>query len=381
MKKIMIAMSAGDWNGVQHRPHHFMKRASKAGWEVLYLEPPATLLSPLKDKNMLQRWKNWANGPRKIEDNLTVISSPPVLPFGNKYRAINKINQRIISQELKKQLKNYTYSKVDLYSFLPNSVDTLEYIDFDKIIYDCVDDHAAFTGLINEDVVLKMEEELSKSSHALVATAKQLVEDRKNWGEFHLVPNGTEYEHFQPAEKKGNLLCPHDLPDTNKPILGFVGGISDWIDLKSIEEVAKRMPEIQVIMIGPVDTDVENLKKLPNVTFLGPKQYTELPRYIQYFDVCLIPFKINKLTASVNPIKLYEYLSTGKPVVSTPLPEVVVYNDVVHIGNNVEELVQAIRISLTPEENTEEKRNQRQQVAQENSWDSRWEKVMKLING
>ena len=378
MRKLMLAISAGEWEGIQHRPHHFMRRSSKTGWTVIYLEPPATLIAPLKNKDMLIRWKNWWKGLRKVEENLYLLAPPPTLPFGNKIRVINKINQWMIAQSVKRRLKSFKGYQIDLYSFLPNAVDMLPSLPVRKIVYDCVDDHGAFTGLINADVVYQMEKELMRKAHVSFATAKQLMDERKDWSEhFYLIPNGAEYEHFALANKE--LPPPIDLKNVSHPIVGFVGGISDWIDIPLLTAVAKKMPDLSFVFIGPVATNVDELKSLPNVKMLGSKPYQMLPEYIAQFDSCLIPFRINKLTESVNPIKMFEYLSAGKPIVSTPLPEVLAFKQVVEIANNEQEMIDAIRLTIQSQDD-DQIVGRRQEVGKENSWDSRWQLAIQYID-
>ncbi|MBO8129067.1 MAG: glycosyltransferase [Peptococcaceae bacterium] len=381
MERLMLAISAGEWEGIKHRPQHFMQRCARSGWTVIYLEPPATLIAPIKNRKMLKRWKNWFKGLRKVGENLYVLAPPPVLPFGNKYRIVNKINQWWMARTIKKAIKACKTETVDLYTFLPNAVDLLPYFSFHRVIYDCVDDHAAFTGLINAGVVYQMEKELMAEADLSFATAKRLLEDRKDWStHLYLIPNGAEYEHFAAEEKEEKKKeVPADLAGVPHPIAGFVGGISDWVDIPLLTNVAKKMKEVSFVLIGPVSTNVDALKQLPNVKLLGAKPYRQLPRYIRQFDTCLIPFRINKLTESVNPIKLFEYLSAGKPVVSTPLPEVFAYREVVEIAGDEEEMIQAINKTLEPKAREKENVQKRQQVGRENSWDARWQLALHYI--
>jgi glycosyltransferase involved in cell wall biosynthesis len=379
-KKVMVAISAGVWDGAQHRPHHFMKRAAGDGRTVVYVEPPVTLIAPLKNKQLLKSWKKWYNGMQQHEENLYVLSPPPVLPFGNKYRFINKINQWIISFPIKKASRQFG-GVLELYSFLPSSVDLLGKLDFNSVYYDCVDDHASFTGFIKPKLVKELEKELMGVSHVCFATARKLLEDRSEWStNLHLVPNGAEFEHFSKVQEE-TLLTPWDIDEIPKPVVGFIGGISDWIDLKLIEETARALPTFSFVMIGPIDTNISNLRGLENVYFLGSKPYKQLPNYLQEFDICLIPFKINELTKSVNPIKMYEYLSAGKPVISTAMPEVEPYQDVIEVVHSGPEMIEKLIWMMDSKEefHSAEKVNLRQRVGEENSWDARWERVSGLL--
>lgn len=396
MKRLMLTISAGEWEGINHRPHHFMRRCADSGWIVVYLEPPASLVAPLKDKRFLKRWSNWRKGLRQYEANLYVLAPPPVLPFGSKYRTINRLNQRLISRTINRameqlaDLEQLANKDIDVFTFLPSAVDLLPLLKHNRVIYDCVDDHAAFTGLIDAKVVHQMERELMSQADVCFATARKLYEDRKDWSDnFHIIPNGAEFERFACVNGACvNGACvngaavpavPNDIEAVEHPIVGFVGGISDWVDVSLMAAAAEAMPEVNFVLIGPALTDVEALEALNNVYLMGPKPYTSLPGYVRIFDVCLIPFKINKLTESVNPIKMFEYLAAGKPVVSTPLPEVAAFSDVVTLADGVKETVSAIRTALESPAQSEASIRRRQQVAKENSWDARWKAAMDLI--
>jgi glycosyltransferase involved in cell wall biosynthesis len=379
-QKIMVTLSAGNWDGVQHRPHHFMKRAASNGRTIIYIEPPVSLIAPLKNRQLLKSWKRWRAGMQMKKENLYVLTPPPILPFGYKYRIVNKINQWILSKQIRKAT-DHLNSELELYSFLPSSVDLLNKVNFQTVYYDCVDDHASFSGFIKPKLVHQLEKELVELADVCFATAQKLFDDRLDWNtNFHLIPNGAEFEHFSKVQAE-KMLIPWDIEEAEKPVIGFIGGISDWIDLKLIEDTAHELPSYSFVMIGPIDTNISSLKSLKNVYFLGPKPYENLPNYIQSFDVCLIPFKINELTKSVNPIKMYEYLSAGKPVISTPLPEVLQYKDVVEIAETKEEMVREI-LKATKKREPEieyEKVKIRQKIGRENSWDARWEMVSALL--
>lgn len=379
MKRLMLTISAGEWEGINHRPHHFMRRCAASGWTVIYLEPPASLIAPLKDRRFLRRWKNWLRGMRTDSKDIHVVAPPPVFPFGNKYRSINRVNQWLISRTVKKVLRQFSNeAPVDVYSFLPSAVDLLPYINSDRVIYDCVDDHAAFSGLIDAHVIYKMEQDLMARANISFATAKQLYNDRKDWSRnFHVIPNGAEYEFF--AGGRDAAALPEDIAGIKHPVAGFVGGISDWVDVDLIAAVAEELKDVSFVLIGPVLTNVSCLERLGNVKLLGPRPYKILPAYVHTFDVCLIPFKINRLTESVNPIKMFEYLSAGKPVVSTPLPEVIVFKDVVMIADGRQQTVEAIKEALKQSSHTEETVRLRQHTARENSWDARWRTAFTLI--
>jgi glycosyltransferase involved in cell wall biosynthesis len=372
---ILTVMYASEWEGIQHRPHHFAKRyAAKEQTNVLYVEPPVSLLAPLKNRRAAEQWERHRQGVRKQGEGLYVYSLPPVLPFANQYRFVNRRNLKKIARDLERVLTSFHFARLVLYAFLPNAADLVSCIPFDKVIYDCMDDYASFTGLIDPKVVRQMERELIIRSDVCFATANQLLEERKEWNEnFHLVPNGVEYERFSVKPKEPA----EDIRQIDGPVVGFIGTLSDWVDIELMAKVAGKMKHVSFVWVGPSHTNVDSLRSQKNVHLLGPKPYEDLPAYIHHFDVCVIPFKINQLTVNVNPVKMYEYFATGRPVVSAPLPEVKKYEGIVEIAETKEEWVDAIEKALS--EDSVEKSQARKQIAQENSWEARWEKVDGLI--
>jgi glycosyltransferase involved in cell wall biosynthesis len=193
----------------------------------------------------------------------------------------------------------------------------------------------------------EMEIRLIKKADTVFVTADHLYRDKVQFNKnTFLVEHGVDHEHFSQV-LKGELSIPSDMQGIKGPILGFFGLIHEWIDLDLIEYVARAMPEWSIVMIGKCSIDISRFKPYNNVVFLGQKPYESLPAYCRAFDVGLIPFVVNELTINVNPIKLREYLSSGLPVVSTSLPEVEKYHDIVQMAATYEEFVAKVEHILT----------------------------------
>jgi glycosyltransferase involved in cell wall biosynthesis len=218
----------------------------------------------------------------------------------------------------------------------------------EKVVYYCVDDHASFSGY-NRAQVLSDEKELCRRSDLVITTAMALQAAKASWNpNTILVPHGVDYEHFSRAVRE-ELSCPADLAAIPKPRLGFFGLIRDWVDVDLLAQVAQRRTDWHFVMIGDADSNLNigKYRSIPNLHFLGRKPYETLPAYCRHLDIGLIPFKINDLTVAVNPIKLREYLAAGLPVISTPLPEVKLYEKYVEIINSPEAFISAVEKSLS----------------------------------
>ncbi|MBW6518664.1 MAG: polysaccharide pyruvyl transferase family protein [ANME-2 cluster archaeon] len=242
-----------------------------------------------------------------------------------------------------------------------------------KIVYDCMDEHTGFSN-INRNRV-KEEEKLFAESDLLVVSSMHLNKKSKKYRNEKtiLVPNAGDFQYF-------SKLIPNNLlQDMKKPIIGYYGAIAEWFDNEIIEYIAQKRNDWNFVLIGRTfGSDNNILNRLSNVHFLGEKPYTDLTQYLYWFDVCIIPFKLNPLIEATHPVKFYEYLSTGKPVVSTELPELLPYSDLCYIAKDKEDFMTKIDIALQENDSVMEKK--RIQFAENNTWDSRYELLKSNID-
>ena len=240
-----------------------------------------------------------------------------------------------------------------------------------KVVYDCMDYHKGFST--NTFKMVEQEEGLSKIANLVMVSSKKLYHLQKQFNDRVIqVGNGTDFNHFNQL-KPNNLLA--KIP---RPIIGYYGAISDWFDMDLIKQAALSKPDWSFVLIGSTyGASLNGIQGISNIYLLGEKPYEELPGYLYWFDVCCIPFKLNELTEATNPVKLYEYLSAGKPVVATRLPELEAYNHYLYLANGVRDFVSKVEMAL--EENDQERRNQRIEFARENSWDQRFMTIREAV--
>ena len=169
---------------------------------------------------------------------------------------------------------------------------------------------------------------------------------------------------------------PVELAGLKGPVAGYFGAISDWFDPEPIAQLAAMAPQLHIVLIGAVTTNLTGLKAYPNIYFLGEKPYRDLPAYLRCFNVCLIPFKNNELTQATNPVKLYEYLAAGKAVVATDLPEIRQFADVVTVVGNPADFAAAVIRLIQEGDQAAEVRRQRVQLE---SWEQRLAQLKVLL--
>ena len=315
--------------------------------------------------------------PRK---NLYVLT-PLVVPLPAS-RAARRINRMLLIGQLRMALASIRRGPLQIWSFTPDVSYALGRFGEERAVYYCVDDFAGFSGYDRRQV-LADEADLCRRADLVVTTSLALRQAKSPLNpNTILVPHGVDYEHFRHA-LQADLAEPSDLVGIPHPRLGFFGLIRDWVDLDLLAKVARRRGDWHFVLIGDSTVDLGAYRGLPNMHFLGRKPYAQLPAYCKGFDVGLIPFVVNKLTQSVNPIKLREYLAAGLPVVSSPMPEVLACPQKIDIAATVDEFVAKVDAILahTPRQvdQSDRVRRLRSQSVADETWDAKVRRIIKAL--
>jgi len=345
MKNHIICLSTTNYHPLPTRKQNVMSRLRNS--EILYFDPPISVIAPLKDRKTAAYLRKYRKPGERVagHENITVYALPPVLPFFNQYRQINQYNQKRQAAYIRKKMRMHGFGKETvLWCYSPTACDIIEQLPHSAVVYDCVDRHSAYKGHITPAVVDQMERDLAQKATQVFATAAGLQETLvKINPTAMLVPNGAAYEIFSQVQtNKDRLPCPQDMKGLRHPVYGFVGMLQECIDYALLEKLAKQRPQATLFLIGrPLPgVDLSGLRNCPNVVIHGLVPQPELPAYISQMDVCLNVFRTGALSKDVSPLKFYEYLATGKPIVSTREPvQVADFQDVVLIARSAEEFI------------------------------------------
>jgi glycosyltransferase involved in cell wall biosynthesis len=263
---------------------------------------------------------------------------------------------------------------VVLFAYSPVAAPVLRGFPRTAIHYDCADDHVRWWGNTRhmERLNTRLERDLVRRARTVTVTSEALLAKmRRDHDRVFLVPNGVDWEHF--ATPPG--AAPAELSGLPRPILGFVGVKAEYVDWDLVERVAHAQVG-SLVFVGPGRRFGARFAGHPNVHVLGPRPYAELPRYVQAFDVGLIPANRAPAAVAASPSKLFQYLAAGKPVVATDLPELVPHRDVIHVADNADVFVDRIKEAL--EEPTRETAR-RQELARMASWQRRARQILDVI--
>jgi GT2 family glycosyltransferase/glycosyltransferase involved in cell wall biosynthesis len=242
-----------------------------------------------------------------------------------------------------------------------------------RVVYDCMDEWGNFPGIGGE--VLALEEELIQEADLTLATARLLYEKLSpRAARLALVPNGVDLEHYRRYFAEGPVLG-----KVSHPVIGYYGALASWVDVDLLEKIARRFPQATIVLAGGVfDVDLSRIEALPNVRLLGQRPYEEMPQLLWHFDACVIPFLVNDITEATNPVKLYEYLSGGKPVVAPRLQELLPFEEVCYLADGHEEFLAGLEQALA-EPADDPRRQRRRELAAQNDWKRRRVEILESI--
>jgi glycosyltransferase involved in cell wall biosynthesis len=364
----MIIVPKCGWFNTFQRPHHFAKFFRERFFTEVFFELKA----------LPHIGYGFMNEQKSLVDAIHYIR----ILRGDRYKLIRAFNN---------PLKRFQYSRVAKCVFAACdlvytwNVDDVEYLDYcnDKfIIYDAMDDWSAFDGIDSARIAENELRIVSKSSLVLAVSEKIRARLAKYNPNTFPVRNGVDADYFARAKTYAKTAADKLWHLRDKNVVGYIGHLREWVDTDLIVESAKRLPDIDFVIIGPGNETIrQKLSSCPNILYLGAIPYSDLIQFIAYFNVGVIPFAMNALNESTNPIKLYEYLGAGLPVVATAINETAHYAEpgVVFTSQTADEF-----ISMLPEAmrlcNNTQLVARRMQIAESNSWRRRVDEIFRLID-
>ncbi|MEX2139916.1 MAG: glycosyltransferase [Pirellulales bacterium] len=312
-----------DWTGDPLSRTHLMRllaRDNRILW-VNSIGSRAPKLSKADARRAFRKLTAAAQPMREVEQNIFVINPLMIPAYGSKL--IGRLNRRLLAWQVARAARRLNFSRPINWTSNPAAAVVAGAFNEEQLIYHCVDENSAFSG-VSADAIASLENQLLRKADLVVVTAERLYQSKSKISHRTiLIRHGVDHEHFRRALDP-DLAVPSDVASLRRPILGFFGLIADWVDTELLAKVASRFPQASLVLLGKATTDVGSLQALSNVRLLGRKPYEELPAYCKAFDVGLMPFRINELTLNANPLKVREYLAAGLEVVSTAIPEVAV---------------------------------------------------------
>jgi hypothetical protein len=391
---ICLSNQLWDYPGWTNKKH-VMTRLAKRGHKVLFVDPPINtgkvfgrqigrgFWSPLR---LLTQKKKSSSGAL-VYTPLNIIPNTAVTSRWHVNR-IKKLAGGFLDKNQKTVLWVYHVQMSNLEAYL-------EDLDYDLLIYDCVDNYEGFpenssfySTTVPKNRVVKQEKYLAEKADLVFATAPGLVDKLREYNQnVHFTPNVGDFEKFKKAQEMKDEI-PEDLVRIPRPRIGFTGSMDEYkFDAKLMRKIAQDHPDFSFILIGQValkDSRASlqdlGLGDLQNVYFLGYKPYETIEQYFAGFDVYIIPYQLNDYTVGgCFPVKFHDGLAAGLPTVVTDLPAYRPFESVSYISKNYEEFSANVKNAI--DEDSPQKISERQAVARENNWDGKVDRMLELVYG
>lgn len=372
-----IVCFSHDWTGDPLSKTHLMRVLAREN-RILWVNALPNRMPTTSSKDIsriFNKLRGFTEPIREVEPNIFVFNPLAIPAYGSK--AIVSLNRLSLIKQIRRALRKLGMKNVVNMVFNPAAGMIAGKLGESELIYYCVDEYTAFTGVGGG--LKKIEDDLFRRADLVVVSAERLYQSKKHLNpNTHIIRHGTDWRHFRSA-LDDELPVPVDIAVLPRPLIGFHGLLADWVDYALIKKVAQHFVSGSVVLIGKIAVDAERKVKIldgvPNVHVLGRRPYADLPAYCRAFDVALNPFEINELTLAANPLKVREYLAAGLPVVSTDIPEVRILDDCL-VGVNHADFIAKIEAALAVSKSREEISD----AIRHESWDAKVEELRELMS-
>lgn len=341
-KRLEMIVFGEDWGVHPSSTQHIMKHLMR-NHEVVWVNSLGLRRPHFNARDLMRAQQKLRDMLHKSDKSDSLIEAEIEAPDIVHPRAISwpgnpiaaTFNKYVLGRQIDEVINQYGFDMPIFWASLPSAIDVIDNYPNHKVIYYCGDDFRALAG-VDHKPVAKMEERLAVRAD-LIITASEALQNRFPAEKTILIEHGVDYELFATD-------CPRakDLPD-HPLIAGFYGSVHDWVDLEIIVQAAQQCPEWEFVFIGNTHIDIDFLKIQKNIKFLGARAHHELPAYVQHWQVSLLPFKDCAQIRACNPLKLREYLSAGRPVITTDFPALREYRDKTLIMKDTEDLIHILK--------------------------------------
>lgn len=351
------------WDGVWQRPQQILSRMARTR-RIVFIEEP--IFAPDRQPHLVVR-----------EANGVTVVQPHVPPQEEHLPRVSAANQRAIRGLLAPYLREQGLTMAIRWHYAPMATYLGDLAQDELVIYDCMDELSAFKGAPAE--LVDRERELMSQAAVMFTGGLSMWQNKsRDHDNCHRFDSGVDVAHFQTATDPETQI-PDDARDLPHPVLGYYGVIDERMDYDAIRALSEAFPDGTILLIGPITkVDPAELPRADNIVYLGQRGYDDLPRYLKAFDVALVPFADNPATRFLSPTKTLEYFAGLRPVVSSPVRDVVEnYADIVRIARSPKEYVAAVLAALTEDNTTRAKMGLSK--AQEKTWDAIVEQMEALM--
>ncbi|MCK4913614.1 MAG: glycosyltransferase [Planctomycetes bacterium] len=375
-----VCFGGEDWwyHNQAHIDMQLMRRFAKLGTALyvnsIVIQKPKLGQNGKLVQKIVRKAKSIFRGLQETDAGFGVYS-PASIPVHH-ISWLRKVNEKLLRTQLWYANRQLGICEPIVWVACPGACDVAVKMKKSKLVYQRTDRLEEYPNVDNQ-TISRYDRKLKADADLTVFVNKTLYEQESvQCRKAIYLDHGVDFDMFACAEQ--NQEVPDEMKEIKKPVVGFFGGIdSHTFDLALIEKVVGLLSEMSFVFVGNASSDCSGLSAKNNVIMLGKKPYEQIPHYGKCFDVAIMPWRQNRWIQACNPIKLKEYLALGKPVVSTPFPELEKYLDVVYQADNAEDFARCIKKAI--EENNPDRTAARRKKVENASWDSKAKLVLKTL--
>lgn len=376
----LIFISLENWDDIWRRNQFICAELSRRhpDRKILFVGLPHDVSHSLRRGRFSQLR---ADAPQSLSEFPNIFFFRPIKWWPNTLRAGRKANELAFCRQVRAAARRLEFTTPLLWINAHSASHMVGKIGECGVVYDITDDWtSANQPPAARQLIIEQDAALCRLADATIVCSQRLFEMKLPLARrLFLVPNGVDLQHYA-AVADGTSVTDVSTEKWNHPVLGYVGTVHpDRVDVALIEIVAQAFPQGTIALVGPNllrEVELRRLSALNNVVLTGAVSYQRVPHFLAAFDVCLVPHLESEFTESLNPIKLWEYLATGKPVVSTDVAGFRDFSSLCHIASGAEAFVEACKMAMAKDESGQAARLQ---AARENGWNTRVDQIEDVL--
>ncbi|HJW45980.1 MAG TPA: glycosyltransferase [Lysobacter sp.] len=372
-----IVYFGNDWHAENRTSSHHIAVRLAQSMPVLYVDSPGMRAPGASGRDLKKAFRKIGASlrpPVRIDGNLWHCTVPQ-LPF-RRVPGVEAFNRLFSRWALRRAMRHSGIRRCISWFVVPHPGFMARRLGEKLCVYYCVDDYASLPG-VDAEAIARRDLALTRCADLVFVAPPALVEAKRAQNErTFFSPHGVDAALFARAHQPDTPI-PDAARELVRPVVGYFGSIHEWIDIELIAWLAMQRPQWSFLLVGYAATDVAALRALANVHLVGPQPYPTLPNWAKSFDVAMIPSRLNRFVANSNPLKLREYLATGKPVVSVRSPEIERFARLVNIADSREQFLAALDRCMAGE--PADAAATRMAAVADQTWDRRVEEVLATV--
>lgn len=377
LERYGVVYFGNDWFAENRTSSHHVAQRLAAHMPVLYVDSPGMRAPQASGRDLrraLRKLREALRAPQRVGDSLWRCTVPQ-LPF-RRVPGVPLFNRLFSQWALRRAMRVLGGRQRISWFVTPHPGFLARRLGESLCVYYCIDDYAAHPG-VDAEVIAASDLALTKAADLVFVAPPALVAAKQAQNpQTRFSPHGVDAKLFAQASDLATELPPAARGFVG-PVVGYFGSIHEWIDVELIAWLAQRRPQWTFLLVGYAAIKVPDLEALPNVVLAGAQPYTSLPAWAKAFDVAIIPYRRNRQVENANPLKLREYLATGKPVVAVGNPEIARFASLVRIADGRDDFLAALDQAIAdgPQHGAAE----RMASVADQTWDRRVEDVLREV--